>query len=137
MRRLTAQEVRATGIQWAFAPCVTVPQDERWGRTYEGFGEDPALVAELGAAAVRGLQGDDLADPLRVLACAKHFVGDGGTTLRHGHGRRTRPDAARSIRATRTLDEADAEALHMPGYITALEAGVGSDHAVLQHAGTA
>ena len=80
IERITAEEVRATGIQWAFAPCVTVPQDIRWGRTYEGFSEDPELVTELGAAAVRGLQGEDLADPLAVLACAKHFAGDGGTT---------------------------------------------------------
>ena len=79
--RITAEEVRATGINWTFAPCVTVPRDERWGRTYEGFGEDPALAAELGEAAVRGLQGDDLADPLKVLACAKHYAGDGGTTF--------------------------------------------------------
>ena len=79
VHRLTAKEVRATGIQWTFAPCVTVPQDIRWGRTYEGFSEDPALVAELGEAAVRGLQGTNLADPLRVLACAKHWIGDGGT----------------------------------------------------------
>ena len=77
--RITAREVRATGIHWTFAPCVAVARDERWGRTYEGFAEDPKLVAELGAAAVRGLQGTDLSDPQRVLACAKHFVGDGGT----------------------------------------------------------
>ena len=55
--RVTALEIRATGINWAFAPCVAVPRDERWGRTYEGFSEDPKLVAELGAAAMRGLQG--------------------------------------------------------------------------------
>ena len=60
-------------------PVSRSPRDERWGRTYEGYSEDPALVAELGAAAVRGMQGDDLKDPLRVLACAKHYVGDGGT----------------------------------------------------------
>ena len=47
VQRITAEEVRATGIQWAFGPCVTVPQDIRWGRTYEGFSEDPALVREL------------------------------------------------------------------------------------------
>ena len=46
--RVTAEEVRATGINWAFAPCVTVPHDERWGRTYEGFGEDPKLVRRTG-----------------------------------------------------------------------------------------
>src|SRR5512133_2427387 len=76
--RATAEEVRATGIQWAFAPCVTVPQDIRWGRTYEGFSEDPEVVQQLGAAATRGLQGPDLANPISVLACVKHYVGDGG-----------------------------------------------------------
>src|SRR5450432_4735683 len=81
VERITAEEVRATGIQWAFAPCVTVPQDARWGRTYEGFSEDPQVVKELGEAAVRGLQGSDLSNPLAVLACAKHFLGDGGTTF--------------------------------------------------------
>src|SRR3712207_4949394 len=82
--RVTAEEVRATGIQWTFAPCVTVPRDERWGRAYEGFGESPELAASLGAAAVRGLQGRDLSDPLSVLACAKHYVGDGGTLMGTG-----------------------------------------------------
>ena len=55
--RITTAEVQATGIQWTFAPCVAVAGDERWGRTYESFSEDPALVAEPGGAAVRGLQG--------------------------------------------------------------------------------
>ena len=73
---------------------------QRWGRTYEGFGEDPALVAELGDAAVRGLQGTNLADPLRVLACAKHCVGDGGTAWGTGTARRPGPSATRSTRAT-------------------------------------
>ena len=99
VHRLTAKEVRATGIQWTFAPCVTVPQDIRWGRTYEGFSEDPALVAELGDAAVRGLQGNNLADPLRVLACAKHWIGDGGTVV--GHGQARRPEQAPPARPGR------------------------------------
>src|ERR1700733_3249708 len=79
--RVTAEEVRATGIQWAFAPCVTVPRDIRWGRAYEGFSEDPSVVASMAAAAVRGLQGDDLSGPAAVIACAKHFIADGGTTF--------------------------------------------------------
>ena len=62
--RITAAEIRATGIQWTFAPCVTVPRDERWGRTYEGFSEDPDVVCELGEAMTRGLQGERLSDPL-------------------------------------------------------------------------
>jgi beta-glucosidase len=126
VHRLTAKEVRATGIQWTFAPCVTVPQDERWGRTYEGFSEDPALVAELGAAAVRGLQGTDLADPLRVLACAKHFIGDGGTVW--GTGKPDGPNKPRFPldQGDVTLSAADLQRIHGQGYVTALEAGVGS-----------
>src|SRR6185437_4443526 len=54
--QVTSEEVRATGINWAFAPCVAVPQDIRWGRTYEGFSQDPDIVETLGVAAVKGLQ---------------------------------------------------------------------------------
>ena len=111
--RVTAQEVTATGMHWAFGPCVTVPQDERWGRTYEGFGETPGLVADLGAAAVRGLQGDDLSRPGGVLASAKHYVGDGGTTKGVDQG------------DTR-VDEATLRRVHLPGYVAAVKAGVGS-----------
>jgi beta-glucosidase len=75
----TALEMAATGVRWTFAPTVAVPQDIRWGRTYEGYGRDPSLVAALGAALVDGLQGDAAEGP-PVLACLKHFVGDGGTT---------------------------------------------------------
>ena len=74
--RATAAEMLATGVRWTFAPTVAVPQDIRWGRTYEGYGRDPELVARLGAALVTGLQEPDS----RVLGCAKHFVGDGGTS---------------------------------------------------------
>ena len=117
--RVTAEEVRATGINWAFAPCVTVPQDIRWGRTYEGFGENPGLVAMLGAAAVRGFQGQDLDSPLSVLACAKHFAGDGGTTW--GTGLNKRAD-----RGDTTVNEATLRKLHLQGYIAAVGAGVAS-----------
>jgi beta-glucosidase len=123
--RITAAEVRATGIQWAFAPCVTVPRDRRWGRSYEGFAEDPTLVAKLGAAAVRGFQGADLKDPLRVLACAKHYAGDGGTA--YGTGR---PDGkgGRSPldQGDTQLDETTLRKIHLQGYVSAIEAGVGS-----------
>ncbi len=71
--RVTAEEVAGTGINWTFAPCVAVARDERWGRTYESFGEDPELVATMGAAAVQGLQGADLAASSSVLSCTKHF----------------------------------------------------------------
>lgn len=83
--RATAVEIEATGIDWNFSPTVAVAQDDRWGRTYESYSEDPALVAQLGAALVEGLQGTRSdADHLgsgRVIATAKHFFGDGGTTL--------------------------------------------------------
>ena len=76
-----ALEVLSTGVAWTFAPTVAVPQDDRWGRTYEGFSEDPLLVSKLGKAFVLGLQGegDMLLDNNHVIATAKHFMGDGGT----------------------------------------------------------
>jgi len=78
---ITASETRASGPQWSFSPCICSPQDDRWGRTYEGFGEDPKLVIEM-ETAIDGLQGPPghLADRDRVLATAKHFAGDGDTT---------------------------------------------------------
>ena len=85
---ITAEETRATGPQWAFAPCVCVARDDRWGRTYESFGEDPKLVTRM-ETAIDGLQGTDvrdLAKPDRVLATAKHFAGDGLTAYGTGEG---------------------------------------------------
>ncbi|MFZ5890092.1 MAG: glycoside hydrolase family 3 N-terminal domain-containing protein [Myxococcota bacterium] len=73
----TARELRATGFHWTFSPNVDVVRDPRWGRTGETFGEDPLLVGELGAAMVRGYQGDALSEPHNVLACTKHLVGGG------------------------------------------------------------
>jgi len=123
--RITAKEIKATGINWDFAPCVAVPRDDRWGRTYEGFAEEPMLVAELGAAAVRGLQGSDLSDPSRVVACAKHLAGDGGTTLGTGvtlpYGLTYPFD-----RGDVPLTEEELRRIHMEGYVTAIEAGVGT-----------
>jgi beta-glucosidase len=127
--RTTAEEVRATGIQWTFGPCVAVPQDIRWGRTYEGFSEDPALVQSLGEAAVRGLQRRDLSSPLSILACAKHYVGDGGTSA----GIAARPGMPPGSSGRLWLDQGDTEVdeatlrcIHLPGYIAAIRAGVGS-----------
>ena len=79
--KATAKEVAATGIFWTFAPALPVVQDLTWGRSYEGFGEDPQLVAKLGAANVEGFQGEfkPFLDDSRVIATAKHFIGDGGT----------------------------------------------------------
>ena len=84
---ITASETRASGPQWSFSPCICAPQDDRWGRTYEGFGEDPKLVIQM-ETAIDGLQGPPghLADRDRVLATAKHFAGDGDTTYGTGSG---------------------------------------------------
>jgi beta-glucosidase len=112
--RVTAEEMAGTGMRWAFAPCIAVAQDERWGRTYESYSEDPALVSELGAAAVRGFQGDQLSsDPTSVLASAKHYIGDGGTKDGLDQG-------------NMVCDEATLRKLYLPPYQDAVKAGVGS-----------
>ncbi len=84
---ITALETRASGPQWAFAPCVCVARDDRWGRTYESFGETPGLVQSM-ETAIDGLQGrpGQLDHPDRVLATAKHFAGDGLTAFGTGEG---------------------------------------------------
>jgi beta-glucosidase len=110
---ITALEVAGTGIRWSFAPCVAVAQNERWGRTYESFGDSPDLVAEMGAAAVRGFQGNNLSDPASVLACAKHFIGDGGT--------KDGVDQGNDV-----CDEATIRKLYLPPYQAAIKSGVGS-----------
>ncbi|MGC5170664.1 glycoside hydrolase family 3 N-terminal domain-containing protein [Microbacterium sp. DT81.1] len=73
--RATAVEVSATGLHWTFSPVLCIARDPRWGRVDETFGEDPHLIGELGAAMIRGYQGDGLSDPTAVLATAKHFAG--------------------------------------------------------------
>ena len=118
--QITAEETRATGINWAFAPCVTVPQDPRWGRTYEGYSEDPGIVRDFAGPAVLGLQTDSLDSPLGVLACAKHYVGDGGTAFgsaRNGKG---------LDQGDTRVDEATLRRIHLQGYYAAVRAGVGS-----------
>ncbi|MDX2088668.1 MAG: glycoside hydrolase family 3 N-terminal domain-containing protein [Kofleriaceae bacterium] len=115
----TAVEVAATGIRWNYAPCLAVPQDLRWGRTYEGFSEDTALVASLGAAAVRGLQGEALA--MGVLATGKHFIADGGTTW----GTSTR-EGYFIDQGDARLDEATLRTVHLPPYRAAIAAGARS-----------
>ncbi|MFF7564832.1 glycoside hydrolase family 3 N-terminal domain-containing protein [Streptomyces pseudovenezuelae] len=121
---VTAAEVRATGIPWDFAPCLCVTRDERWGRSYESFGEDPALVESM-ETVVQGLQGArdgrDLKDDDKVLATAKHFVGDGGTAY------------GSSTTGTYTIDQGvttvtrqQLEAIHLAPYRTAVDRGVGT-----------
>jgi beta-glucosidase len=137
--RITALEMRATGVQWAFAPCVTVVRDERWGRTYEGYAEEPDIVSVLGAAETRGMQGD-LTSPLNVAACAKHYIADGGTVPEVSTGRRGgqagdnnfggaakagRSGVRVSLNAGNVpLDEATLRKIHLPPYIAAVKAGV-------------
>ena len=77
--RVTAVEVAATGVRWDFAPAVSIPLDVRWGRTYEGYGQDTELVSRLAAAFVEGLRGDDWAAPDAVLPSVKHYAADGAT----------------------------------------------------------
>ncbi|MFL6128568.1 MAG: glycoside hydrolase family 3 protein [Mycobacteriales bacterium] len=116
---VTRQEVLGTGIRWAFSPCVCVPRDDRWGRTYEGYGEDPSVVSPLAAAAVRGFQ-TGAVGPSSVLATAKHYLGDGGTTFGTG-------DNGYLIDQGDTrLSEAALRAVHLPSYQSAISAGVGS-----------
>ena len=74
---MAALEASSVGINWTFAPMVDVTRDPRWGRIAEGFGEDPFLASKLGAAMVRGFQGNNLAEKGRIAACAKHFAGYG------------------------------------------------------------
>jgi beta-glucosidase len=111
---ITALEVRATGLDWSFAPAVAVVRDARWGRTYESFGENPRRVAECATALVEGLQGRpgtrQFLDASHVLATAKHFVGDGGTG---GH------DEGDNTESERELREVDAA-----GHVAAIAAGV-------------
>ncbi|MDD3818249.1 MAG: glycoside hydrolase family 3 N-terminal domain-containing protein [Actinomycetota bacterium] len=111
--RITAIEASATGMDWTFSPCIAVPQDERWGRTYEGFSENSELVTALGKAAVEGYQGNSLSDDTSILACAKHFAGDGGTT-------------GGIDRGNTECSEEDFRNVHITPYIGAIEAGVGS-----------
>src|SRR3954471_20652243 len=90
VEHVAALETRTTGPQWAFAPCICAARDDRWGRTYESFSEDPRLVAEM-ETAIEGFQGrpGQLSDPDRVLATAKHFAGDGLTTYGTGSNMQT------------------------------------------------
>src|SRR3954453_4771050 len=90
VEHVAALETRTTGPQWAFAPCICAARDDRWGRTYESFSEDPRLVAEM-ETAIEGFQGPpgQLSDPDRVLATAKHFAGDGLTTYGTGSNMQT------------------------------------------------
>ncbi len=109
--RITAFEVNATGIDWTFGPCIAVPRDERWGRTYEGFGESPELAESFARAEVLGFQSDSLGSKNTIAACAKHYIADGGTAGGINEG-----DAL--------ISEEELRSIHLPGYISAIDAGV-------------
>ncbi|HDS1649666.1 TPA: exo 1,3/1,4-beta-D-glucan glucohydrolase [Stenotrophomonas maltophilia] len=111
---ITALETRVTGMEWTFAPTVAVPQDDRWGRTYEGYSESPTVVASYAGAMVEGLQGrigsPDFLDGRHVIASVKHFLGDGGTT-----GGKDQGDTR--------ISEAELVRIHAAGYPPAIAAG--------------
>ena len=111
----TAMEVTATGIDWDFSPTLAVVRDDRWGRTYESYSEDPAVVRAYAGAMVEGLQGrantEEFMAPGHVTATAKHFIADGGTTDGVDRG-----DTA--------VSEQELLDIHAAGYLSAIEAGV-------------
>ncbi len=132
--RITARELVATNVHWTFAPVVSVPQDIRWGRTYEAFGQDPTLVASLGAAFIRGLNtAAESRDGNRrpILAAAKHFVGDGGTTWASPRRYEWIPGLWESdVPGRWQLDQGDLRCdedvlrrIHLPPYRNAMSAG--------------
>ncbi|MEX0332358.1 MAG: glycoside hydrolase family 3 protein [Puniceicoccaceae bacterium] len=107
---VTAKEVAATGVHWTFAPAVSVARNEWWGRTYESFSEYTPLVSQMGVAAMNGFQGTDLTASSSILACIKHFAGDGGTTNGTDQG-------------DTVIDEQGLRDIHIAPYIDAIEAG--------------
>lgn len=126
--RATAEEMLATGVTWDFAPVVAVPQDIRWGRTYEAYGEDTNLVSQLGAAYIKGLQSippetkTAPGETLYTLATPKHFLGDGGTQF----GTSTQNIMLKQYlldQGDMRMDEATVRKLYLPPYKAAVDAG--------------
>jgi len=120
----TAVEVAATGLHWTFSPCITVPQDDRWGRQYEGFSESTEIVTRLSHAAITGYEDAlDIFDGRKIAACAKHFIGDGGTSWETGsleEGIHT----YKIDRGDTRLTEEELRKVHLPPYLEAIRAGV-------------
>ncbi len=111
--RVAALEAAAAGINWTFAPMIDIGRDPRWGRVAEGFGEDPVLTGVLAAASVHGFQGDDLAQPGSIAACAKHFAGYGAS------------ESGRDYNTT-NIPENELRNVHLPPFKAAIDAGVAS-----------
>jgi beta-glucosidase len=109
--KVTAEEIAGTGMDWDFAPCIAVVRDIRWGRTYEGYGESPELVSEMGAAFIKGMQNFQDEDGNNIIACAKHFIGDGGTKNGKDQG-------------NTVCDEKTLRKIFLPPYREAIKAGV-------------
>lgn len=121
----TAEEMLATGIPWTFSPIVAVPQDIRWGRTYESYSEDTALTTEIGSAYIKGLQNipdgftASQGQTLFTLATAKHYIGDGGTIWGS-----SRTGDYKLDQGNVQVDEATLRKLYLPPYKAAVDAGV-------------
>ncbi len=119
----TAVEVAATGINWNFSPCIAIAEDERWGRHYEGYSEDVEIVTNMGVASIEGYQTKTLGSSnISVVACAKHFIGDGATEW--GTGMDNQPD--KIDRGNALISDSLIRAKYLPPYIAAIEAGVGT-----------
>ncbi|MFC4638400.1 glycoside hydrolase family 3 protein [Deinococcus hohokamensis] len=143
--RATALEVAATDVRWSFAPAVSIPQDLRWGRSYEGYSQDPAVVSALATALVEGFKGEGWRSPTSILPSVKHYLADAATTW--GTSRRVDRTALNTDRTLATaqmgqstvelldlgawqidqgdteIDEATLRAVHLPPYRAAIEAG--------------
>ena len=116
----TAVEIQATGLDWTFAPCLAVAQDERWGRTYESFSEDHDIVTKLGVATVQGYQMGNSLSKKSVLACAKHYVGDGNTVFGTGSNN------YKIDRGDVVLDEGELRSKYIKPFKESIKQGVGS-----------
>ena len=116
----TAVEIQATGLDWTFAPCLAVAQDERWGRTYESFSEDHDIVTKLGVATVQGYQMGNSLSKKSVLACAKHYVGDGNTVFGTGSNN------YKIDRGNVVLNEGELRSKYIKPFKESIKQGVGS-----------
>lgn len=111
--RISAIEATATGIRWTFAPMIDISRDPRWGRIAESCGEDPYLTSIMGAAMIKGFQGDKLSNPTSMAACAKHFTGYGASESGKDYN-------------TTWIPERQLREVYLPPFKAAVEAGVAS-----------